>query len=185
MGSLPFTSSQVWTGRFSGRGTSKVTPGENEKVTPEEEERPGWHMILGRQIDGYAEYLDARRAASGAAIEGASIESSGLTDTPTVSSSLKLGQAAQQALPPIGKARVSWGGLNKRSNPVAVMGGEFKPRSERKMPTNFLDLMMWAVLAGEPALATELWGRTREPLRAAILASCVCKTLATYDDLRH
>ena len=97
------------------------------------------------------------------------------------------------------------------------------------MPTNFLDLMMWAVLAGQPALATELWGRTREPLRAArlapsnpnpspnpialtlalalalaltlaltlalalaliltltqaILASCVCKTLATYDELR-
>ena len=43
-------------------------------------------------------------------------------------------------------------------------------RDQLSLPTNFLDLMMWAVLAGQPALATELWGRTREPLRAARLA---------------
>ena len=44
--------------------------------------------------------------------------------------------------------------------------------------------MGWAVLVGQPELAQLLWSKTRDPLRAAILASCVCKRLAALDELR-
>ena len=40
------------------------------------------------------------------------------------------------------------------------------------------DLMMWSVLVGEPGLAHRLWGRSRMPLRAALMASQFCKLMA-------
>ena len=35
------------------------------------------------------------------------------------------------------------------------------------MPPNWLDLMMWAVVVGEPEVAKLLWLKTKVPLRAA------------------
>ena len=39
------------------------------------------------------------------------------------------------------------------------------------VPPNWCDIMMWAVLVGEPELAQLLWAKTKEPMRAAIMAS--------------
>ena len=39
-------------------------------------------------------------------------------------------------------------------------------------------------LVGRPELAEVLWAKTREPLRAALLASMVCKRLSRQDELR-
>ena len=57
-------------------------------------------------------------------------------------------------------------------------------RPEQRLPATWTDLMCWAVLAGQPELAQVLWAKTRDPLRAAILAACVCKRLAAQDELR-
>ncbi|KAL3899604.1 MAG: hypothetical protein SGPRY_012617 [Prymnesium sp.] len=42
----------------------------------------------------------------------------------------------------------------------------------------FFDLMMWAVLVGEQAIARELWGHVDEPLHAALIASLLCRQVA-------
>ena len=49
---------------------------------------------------------------------------------------------------------------------------------------SWLDLMLWAVLCGEDALVLPLWQRTRDPLRAALLASKCCQRLSTLPHLR-
>ena len=41
----------------------------------------------------------------------------------------------------------------------------------------WLDLMMWAVLVGEPEIARHLWTKVTQPLRAALLATRVCRML--------
>lgn len=50
-----------------------------------------------------------------------------------------------------------------------------------RLPT-WLDIMMWAVLAGHHELAELTWPRTEYPLRAALLASQLCKKLASEDE---
>ena len=52
----------------------------------------------------------------------------------------------------------------------------FAMRSDGLTP-NWMDLMMWAALTGEPALAKILWSKTFNPLRAAIMASRLAKKL--------
>ena len=169
--------------------------------------RRGWKKILGGLIDGYAEYLMARTEHETFAVSKRVLQSPrnrdqrhpGAIDGYTTPGALpRDGHTTPGALPPIGSLRrePSRGTVLKRAGTVALVGlakacsnnddelREQLARDQHSLPTNFLDLMMWAVLAGQPALATELWGRTREPLRAAILASCVCKTLATYNEPR-
>ena len=42
----------------------------------------------------------------------------------------------------------------------------------------YMDLMIWAVLVGSRDMARELWGQTTDPLRAALVASLVCRQIA-------
>ena len=42
---------------------------------------------------------------------------------------------------------------------------------------NWVDLMMWAVLVGERELARQLWSQTADPLRAALMASLLCRQI--------
>ena len=37
--------------------------------------------------------------------------------------------------------------------------------------TNWMDLMLWAVMAGQPEIAQHCWAKTAEPMRAAIWAA--------------
>ena len=46
------------------------------------------------------------------------------------------------------------------------------------------DLMLWAVLTGEDQLVQPLWAKTRDPLRAALLASKCVMRLSTLPHLR-
>lgn len=55
---------------------------------------------------------------------------------------------------------------------------------------NWTDLMMWAVLSGQHELAEALWEKTTDPIRAALMASQLCRRLtqdpalrADYDEL--
>ena len=41
--------------------------------------------------------------------------------------------------------------------------------------------MIWAVLTGQPTLARDLWAKTLEPLRAALVCARVCAKLAARD----
>ena len=43
--------------------------------------------------------------------------------------------------------------------------------NDNKVPPNWTDLMMWAVAVGQPDIARMLWKKTREPLRAGIMAA--------------
>ena len=45
------------------------------------------------------------------------------------------------------------------------------------------ELMLWAVLVGEEPLARLLWAKTHEPIRAALMASKLCQTLAALPHL--
>ena len=49
---------------------------------------------------------------------------------------------------------------------------------------SWIDLMLWAVLTGEDALVQPLWAKTRDPLRAALLAAKCCQRLSTLPHLR-
>ena len=49
---------------------------------------------------------------------------------------------------------------------------------------SWIDLMLWAVLTGEDQLVQPLWAKTRDPLRAALLASKACQRLSGLPHLR-
>ena len=51
-------------------------------------------------------------------------------------------------------------------------------RQGQPLRLNWCDLMLWAVICGQPDLAKLLWGKVGEPLRAALIASRVCQRLA-------
>ena len=52
------------------------------------------------------------------------------------------------------------------------------------MPCSWVDLMMWAAVSGQPELARALWEKTNDPLRAAVMASQLCRRLHTKPALR-
>ena len=49
---------------------------------------------------------------------------------------------------------------------------------------SWIDLMLWAVLTGKDALVQPLWAKTRDPLRAALMATKCCQRLSTLPHLR-
>jgi hypothetical protein len=49
---------------------------------------------------------------------------------------------------------------------------------------NWTDLMMWAVLSGQHDLAEALWEKTQDPIRAALMASQLCRRLSQNGALR-
>ena len=51
------------------------------------------------------------------------------------------------------------------------------------IPTRWTDLMMWAVSMGEHKMAEVLWSRSNDPMRAALLASQLCRRLSTKPNL--
>lgn len=55
--------------------------------------------------------------------------------------------------------------------------------SEQMVPT-WTDLMMWAVLSGQDEMAVMLWAKSKEPLRAALMASQLCRRLHHEPELR-
>ena len=55
--------------------------------------------------------------------------------------------------------------------------------SEQMIPT-WTDLMMWAVLSGQDEMAVMLWAKSKEPLRAALMASQLCRRLHHEPELR-
>ena len=65
---------------------------------------------------------------------------------------------------------------------VAEADGTMEPsgcdgQGARLLPSS-LELLIWAVLCGEPSLARALWERSEDPLRTAILASVVARSVA-------
>ena len=50
-------------------------------------------------------------------------------------------------------------------------------RQGQPLRLNWCDLMLWAVICGQPDLAKLLWGKVGEPLRAALIASRACVAL--------
>jgi len=44
--------------------------------------------------------------------------------------------------------------------------------------TTWTDLMIWAVLIGNIELARRMWAKTRQPIRAALMASQLCRSLS-------
>lgn len=53
----------------------------------------------------------------------------------------------------------------------------------RSLPLSWTDLMLWAVLAGHHQVATLLWRKTKNPLRAALTASQMCRRLTQHAEL--
>ena len=49
---------------------------------------------------------------------------------------------------------------------------------------NWTDLMMWGVLSGQHDLAEALWEKTSDPVRAALMASQLCRRLKDEPQLR-
>ena len=57
-------------------------------------------------------------------------------------------------------------------------GLKMKNEATRALELTWTDLMAWAVLAGHHEVATALWRKTELPLRAALMASQMCRRLA-------
>jgi hypothetical protein len=55
--------------------------------------------------------------------------------------------------------------------------------STEMVPTRWTDLMMWAVCMGEHKLAETLWARSNDPMRAALLASQLCRRMSAEPHL--
>ena len=53
----------------------------------------------------------------------------------------------------------------------------------RALSLEWTDLMVWAVLAGHHEVATALWRKTRSPIRAALIASSICRRLTQHPEL--
>ena len=51
------------------------------------------------------------------------------------------------------------------------------------IPSRWTDLMMWAICMGEHELGEVLWSRSNDPLRAALLASQLCRRLSKQPNL--
>lgn len=49
--------------------------------------------------------------------------------------------------------------------------------------TTWTDLMLWAVLIGNIELARRMWSKTRQPMRAALIASQLCRSLSKKNHL--
>jgi len=76
------------------------------------------------------------------------------------------------------------------SEPVDGYKMHFPTRMRQEVLSNvdalapsWTDLMMWAVLIGEPKMAELLWSKTVQPLRSAVLASCMCRRLSKLPHL--
>ena len=57
-------------------------------------------------------------------------------------------------------------------------------RAKNVLHPSWTDLMLWAVLTNEAKLVKPLWARSRDPLRAALLASQLCARLSALPHLR-
>lgn len=53
--------------------------------------------------------------------------------------------------------------------------GRMCEKAGRQLTPNWMDLMLWAVVLGKQDLAKLLWTRTEEPMRAAVIASRLCR----------
>ena len=49
---------------------------------------------------------------------------------------------------------------------------------------SWIDLMHWALICGEDSLVAPLWAKTRDPLRAALIACKCCQRLSAMPHLR-
>ena len=74
--------------------------------------------------------------------------------------------------------------LDVRKELSAEMGEKERLPGAPCMRANFTDLMMWAVLSGQHEMASFLWEKTSEPIRAAVMASQLCQRLASEGLLR-
>ena len=52
------------------------------------------------------------------------------------------------------------------------------------LPPTWTDLVMWATLIGSEELAETLWAKSHEPLRAALMAAQLCRSLSSMGHLR-
>ena len=57
-------------------------------------------------------------------------------------------------------------------------------RQWSSLQPTWTDLMMWAVMTNEEALVRQLWARSHDPLRAALMASQLCRKLSSLPHLR-
>mgnify|MGYP007107859154 CR=1 FL=1 len=55
-------------------------------------------------------------------------------------------------------------------------GGVVNVQCDQPLRVQWFDLFLWAVIAGQPELATLLWAQSEEPLRAALVGSLLCQT---------
>ena len=72
--------------------------------------------------------------------------------------------------------RFACGGQGSGGRPTPTLrqtrGGTDYPQAD-DVKTSWLDVMLWAVMAGEPEIARCLWAKVAEPMRAAIWAAHV------------
>ena len=152
--------------RTSLSGEDKSTGQDEASLTANKDEPQGdggWQYaegVLGMMVDGYQAHLAARRRL--------------FTDESDYFTRQIAGTSLDLRVGLLGSWTVN----------LQQKDGHGKVRFIHRMAPSFGDLMMWAVLAGAHELATLLWTRTDEPIRAAIMASQLCRLLSRDDALR-
>ncbi|KAL1512224.1 hypothetical protein AB1Y20_005487 [Prymnesium parvum] len=82
--------------------------------------------------------------------------------------------------PPLGAPSYTRSGSSHKERRLARVQA-FDGAPAPTLQPNWLDLMIWAVLANQRAVARVLWEKTAEPLRAALICARVCSKLAARD----